>query len=389
MGAYVPGGLVGEGERGRIVEFLQNNTTLSEAYVAPIASGRLPGRVETNAEGWIDQPWYQAWLERLPEKKREEPFGGAIERRRVPLDPESLRSAIRPHPMLSSDAETLAGGIALAKAGIDRLEIDQLLVNSLVPDRALPTNAPLVQYKLGLKNAASYYIDTCCASFVTMLEMAMTYVRAGMRKKVLIIASSLDSHINDKSTYYSPNTGDAAIAAVVGEVDEGFGFLGSASAADGSRHAAIVFKNRPPELSSRSTSGPSYAQEYVTFNDAKLVKAIAATAGEDLGRVIYRALDNAQLGVPQLDFMVTHQPVAWAADCWRQSVGVAPEKFHCSFERYGNVACASAGINLWEAISLGKIKAGDRVLCASSGAGEHWMAVVHRIPAELIGRVCP
>jgi len=61
----------------------------------------------------------------------------------------------------------------------------------------------LIQHKLGLSNAGAYNVDTCCASFITMFEIAVGLICAGIKKKVLIVASAIDSHINDKSTYFT------------------------------------------------------------------------------------------------------------------------------------------------------------------------------------------
>ena len=90
----------------------------------------MPGRIETNYDGWESRPWYES----LPPKKRKNPFQGARERRRVPMDPVSLKKSVHPHPMLSSDAETLAGALAIFNGGIDKEKIDLVLCSSLVPD---------------------------------------------------------------------------------------------------------------------------------------------------------------------------------------------------------------------------------------------------------------
>ena len=175
----------------------------------------------------------------------------------MPLDPVSIRESVTPHPMLSSDAETLAGALAILSGGIDKNEIDLVLVNSLVPDRYVPLNASLIQHKLGLRNAGAYNVDTCCASFITMLEIAVGLICAGIKKKVLIVASAIDSHINDKSTYYSVDTGDAAVAGVVSQVEDGYGYIASHSTSHGNRHAAIILHKRCPELLLSTSHGPT------------------------------------------------------------------------------------------------------------------------------------
>jgi 3-oxoacyl-[acyl-carrier-protein] synthase-3 len=384
LGGYLPGKEVPKSRRKRLEEVLAG-TLLHREYVESIAkTGRLPGTVETNEDGWTSKPWFEAWRKSLPPRKREDPFQGAKERRRVPMDPVSVKESVIPHPMLSSDAETLAGAIAIANSDLKPEDIDLVLVSSLVPDRHVPLNASLVQHKLGLRNAGAYNVDTCCSSFITALEMAETYVRTGLKKNVLVVVSSLDTIINDKSSYWSVDTGDAAVAGIVSQVEDGFGYLASHSISRGQRHAAIIFQHRSPYVFRGTSQGPNYAQEFVTFYDQELCKEIGSHAKDDMRDVATKTLAKLELTSKDLDFFVTHQPVAWAANAWREAIGVPREKFHETFERYANIACASAPTNLLEALEARKIKAGDKVLIASSGVGENHIAVLERASARLV-----
>lgn len=386
MGGYLPGKEVPADKVEALAEFLKKETLLYPEYVEEIEkTGNLPGRIETNYDGWESQPWYESWLSKLPPKKRENPFQGAVERRRVPMDPVSVKKSIHPHPMLSSDAETMAGALAIFNGNIDKDEIDLVLCSSLVPDLHVPLNASLVQHKLGLKNAGAYNVDTCCSTFVTMLEMAMTYVRMGLKKKVLVVGSALDSIINDKTTYFSVYIGDGAAAAVVGEVEEGQGYISSHSISRGNRHKAIIFKKRKPELLVSTQQGPSYEQEFVTFYDMQLCKEIAEHAGAEMAEVVNNAVSKVGDSVEDIDFFVTHQPVPWTPHAWREAVGVPKERFYQSFEKYGNIAVASSPTNLLEAVEQGLINPGDKVVIASSGVGENLIAVYHTISEQFIG----
>lgn len=385
MGGYLPAKEIPKKQQKELTEFLRKETLLYPEYIDEIEEkGHLPGRVETNYDGWESQPWFEAWLENLPPKKRENPFAGAKERRRVPIDPVSVKKSIHSHPMLSSDAETLAGALALFNGGIDKKEIDLVLVSSLVPDVHVPLNASLVQNKLGLKNAGAYNVDTCCSSFITMLEIAMTYVRAGIKKKVLVIASAIDSIINDRSNYYSPNTGDGAAACIVSETREDYDYIASQSSSRGDRHKAIIFQTREPELLISPSQGPHFRQEFVTFFNQDMCKAIASHAEADLVEVVNLTLEKAGFSTADIDFLITHQPVVWAANAWRKAIGVPTAKHYQSYEKYGNMAVASVPTNLLEAVEQGLIKAGDRVMLASSGVGENHIALFHRITPELI-----
>jgi 3-oxoacyl-[acyl-carrier-protein] synthase-3 len=385
MGGYLPAKEVPENKRDRLVEFLKNETLLYPEYIDEIeAHGHLPGRIETNYEGWESQPWYESWVESLPPKKREDPFQGTKERRRVPMDPVSLKKSVHPHPMLSSDAETLAGALALFNAGIDKEKIDLVLCSSLVPDLHVPLNASLVQHKLGLKNAGAYNVDTCCSSFITMLEVAMTYVKAGIKKKVLIIGSAIDSIINDKCSYFSVYIGDGAAAGIVAEVEGGYDYISSHSISRGNRHKGIIFQKRKPALLVSNQQGATFEQEFVTFYSQELCKEIARNAQDDVAEVVNKTLEKAGMRREDIDFFLTHQPVPWAAHAWREAVGVPESKFYESFEKYGNMAVASVATNLLEAVEKGLIKEGDKVMLASSGVGENHIALFQSIAPEFI-----
>jgi 3-oxoacyl-[acyl-carrier-protein] synthase-3 len=388
LGGYLPAKRITESQKERLVSFLRTETLLEPEYIDQIGiTGQLPGSIETNYDGWERQPWFDTWIENLPPKKRDNPFQGTKERRRVPLDPASLRESIIPHPMLPSDAETIAGALAIINAGIAKDAIDLVLAHSQVPDLTLPPNASLIQHKLQLQNAGAYGVDSCCSSFVTMVEIACGLIKAGMRDTILIVSSYIDSHVVDRSAYFGIYTGDAAIGAIVSRVEEGFGYVSSASTSHGDRHDGIIFGRRSPKLLKKTGPGADYAQEFTTFYNPAACKQIAVNAQRDMVEVVERALAKADLTVGEVDFFVTHQPVAWAANAWRQALGIPLDKFYESFETYGNVATCSVPANLLEAIEQGLIQLGDLVLMASSGAGENHIAVLERASPRLIQNI--
>jgi 3-oxoacyl-[acyl-carrier-protein] synthase-3 len=385
MGAYLPAKKISTDQKGILSAYLRGETLLPREYIEEIDNqNQLPGRIETNTDGWESQPWFETWLAKLPSNKRADPFQGTIERRRVPLDPVSLRESVIPHPMLPSDAETLAGALALTNANIDKEEVDLLLVASQVPDLLLPSNASLVQHKLKLRNAGAYHVDTCCSSFVTMTELAAGLVKAGLKKKVLIIASYIDSLVNDKSTYFSVNTGDAAASAVISKVENGFGYMASHSISYGERHDGIILQKRPPELLKSVGHDHLHEQAFVTFYNENANKQIARNAQKDMANVVEQVLKKTGLSITDLDFFVTHQPVHWAPEVWREGLGIPKEKFYETFRKYGNIANSAAAVNLHEAIELKRVKEGATVLIASSGAGENYIALVEKIAPQLI-----
>jgi len=388
ISAYLPAKKLSLSFTEKLVNFLRVNTLLPEEYVSYIKTEQtLPGKIETNKDGWQNKPWYNAWLQSLPEKKQKDPFQGTAERRRVPLDPDSLRNSIYPHPMLPSDAETLAGAMAICSANINPDEIDLVMVHSQVPDHPLPENASLVQHKLKLKNAGAYGVDTCCSSFVTMTEIACAMVQAGVKKNILLVSSFLDSHVLDRSTHFSVDTGDAAVAAIISFTSDGNGFISSHSISHGDRHDGIIYQRRSPLLLKRLDSGPDYSQHFTTFYNPGANKEIAKNAAVDMKFVVDKSLEKAGLTISDIDFLSTHQPVAWAGDVWREAIGIPENKFHQTFKKYANIATCAAAVNLFESIELGLVSEGDKVIFASSGAGENHICIIIQLSHELVSNV--
>lgn len=388
MGGYLPGKELSKIQKGLLVNYLTDNTLLKKEYIDLIdKESKLPGYIENNYDGWESQPWYEAWLDNLPEKKKSDPFQGSVERRRVPMDPTSVKKSLNPHPMKPSDAETIAGALAILKSGLDKDEIDLVLCHSQVQDHPLPTNTSLVQHKLKLKNAGAYAVDSCCSTFVTMVEIASALVKTGIKKNVLIINSIIDTMITDKSDYYSVNTGDAAFGAIISESDMDHGYLGSASTSHGSRHDGVIFQRRQPHLHLNSGGGATHEQDFVTFYDKEACREIGANAVPDLLNVIQMVEEKTKISVSDIDFFITHQPVAWAGDVWREALNVPKEKFYYSFEKYGNIATCSVAVNLMEAIENELIKENDTVLLASPGAGENHIALFQKVDPRLIQNI--
>lgn len=386
IGGYLPAKKLSKGKAKALAEFLKEDILVPEEYIKEIEETfTLPGKVETNHDGWESQPWYEAWLKRLPEKKQANPFQGAVERRRVPLDPRSLRESMYPHPMWSSDCETISAALAIVNSDISKEDIDLVLVHSQASDLHLPANASLIQHKLRLKNAHAVGMDSCCSSFVSMFEAAVAYITSGIYKNVLIVSSFIDSHVLDRTTHFSVDTGDGSCAAIVSMGEKGY--ISSASRSDGFYYDAIIYKRRPPAMQIQTGCGPTYSGEKTTFLNLDACKDLAKGTGDFMKSIVNEMLKKANLTVKDIDFFVTHQPVSWAPGVWREAVGLPKNKTHNTFTKYANIATAAAPTNLLEAVEEGKIKEGDRVVIASSGAGENMISVMFEVDARLIKAV--
>lgn len=292
------------------------------------------------------------------------PFKGIEERR------------VFPDNLLPSDVEAEVGRRALRNANLSPDEIDLVMVQSMVPDEILPENACLVQYKLGLKNAGAWTIDTCCSSFVTAIVSAANLIATGEFKKILIINSALCSRHADKGDYLSVVLGDAAGAIVMGVVADDKGYLASFCTSHGEYHQGFTVKIRQPYF--QDELAPEAKERKLLTYNYDVTKRVGRHSIEDMKFVLNKVLEKSQLRPEQIDLFLSHQPCYWAHEAWRDCIGIKPEKSYQTFKKYGNIGSATIPVNLFEAVSQGMLKEGSYLLMASAGAGKNEIAAVLR-----------
>lgn len=278
----------------------------------------------------------------------------------------------------SSDLEAEAGKAALEDAAVSAEEIDLVLVHSLLPDRLIPSNAPAVQAKLGLHRAAAWSLDAGCASFQAHLVSAAALVRQGVFRRVLVVQSHVGTRAVDLGHPQSTNFGDAAAAAVVGEVPEGYGLLGHYARTDGSFRDGIVLapvvEGRPVHEWWGAHGGASQLASF----DTDRGKTAGQRAGEFCREACFGALRAAGLELDDVALYVGNQSLGWFVDACRRALELEESRVLETFADYANVGDAAIVLNLSVARQRGRLTDGDILLLYSPAAGFTLSAVVYR-----------
>lgn len=93
---------------------------------------------------------------------------------------------------------------ALEMAKLSPEEVDLLIVSTDTPEFISPSTASIVCHRMGLKNAASFDLNTACAGFVTATESAVNFIKADKRytNAVVVGAYGMSRFLNldDKKT---------------------------------------------------------------------------------------------------------------------------------------------------------------------------------------------
>ena len=279
---------------------------------------------------------------------------------------------IAPEGMNASDMATEAAKRALEAANLTADDIDCIIVATLTGDMIIPSTACVVQANLGASHAAAYDLGAACSGFVYGLNTAGSYVNTGFFKNVLVIGVEVLSRVvNWKDRGTCILFGDGAGAAIVSEVEEGYGMLGMDMGADGTGGVNLCI----PAGGTAMIANDSRIEEgltYIQMNGSEVYKF----AVKVMGRTALKSLERAGMALEELDFFIPHQANIRIIESAAKRLNLPDEKVFVNLPKYGNTSAASIAIALDEAVRGGYLKRGDNVAFAGFGAGLTWASLV-------------
>jgi 3-oxoacyl-[acyl-carrier-protein] synthase-3 len=285
-----------------------------------------------------------------------DPFRGARKRRFLPPGEKSLAM------------EADAARKALAAAGAAAEDVDLLICTSFLPDSTGIGGATFLAQELSLKGAA-WNLETACSSNLLAFQTACGLVKAGQYKRVLVMCSCTYSRVTVESDPICWGIGDAAIAMVVGEVEAGYGHLGSHSVHSAATCGAVRY-----ELELDEEMRPYFRLR--TGSSAS--RLLRETSEGYLRECSAKALEQAGLSLADIDFCVFNTPLAWYAAFCARVLGFERSRTISVYPLYANVGPALVGLNLFHAAQWGKIERESRVLLYSVGSVSSCCAAVVR-----------
>ena len=87
----------------------------------------------------------------------------------------------------SSDLAYTAARRALRDAGLQKEQVDLILVATATPDMLFPSTACLVQEKLGIHTIPAFDLSAVCTGFIYGLATADAFIRSGAYRTILLI----------------------------------------------------------------------------------------------------------------------------------------------------------------------------------------------------------
>lgn len=309
----------------------------------------LPSRVVTNSEV------LRHLADDLPDKWISDRTG-ILERRRAEAG------------MATSD---LAAEAALPLLGSAAGPVDAVVVATTTPDYRCPATAPIVAERIGLGGAAAWDVSSACSGFVVGLATVTSMIAAGVFGRALLIGADVMSTVVDGT---DRNTailfGDGA-GAVLLEADPGAerGSFGPFDLGSDGGNAALVGiaagGSRQRSLSGMCADEREHCLHMegreVFHHAVRRMTASSVTAVKDAG---WQASD--------VDWFVAHQAKPRILAAVGDRLGIPGERRVANIDCVGNTSGASIPLALDHLLRSGRVRASDRVLLTSFGAGLAW-----------------
>ncbi len=289
-----------------------------------------------------------------------------------------------------------AAKIAIERAGTTAMDIDFIVFATICPDYYFPGCGVLLQRAMKMKDIGALDVRNQCSGFVYALSVADQFIRSGMYKNILVVASEKHSFGLDFSTRgrnISVIFGDGAGAVVLQPVtNDDQGILSTHLHSDGESAEMLAMFNPGthanhwmPEKLADFDDAPigELFMSHAMVDKAQLFPnmdgpAVFKKAVEKFPEVINEALTQNGYTTADLKMLIPHQANLRISQFIQQKLKLRDDQVHNNIQRFGNTTAASIPIALCEAWEEGKIKEGDLVCLAAFGSGFTWASALMR-----------
>ena len=255
----------------------------------------------------------------------------------------------------------LAGAPGFGAGGAD--EIDLVVAGTYTPHDTIYTVAHAVQRHLGIADIPTVSISSACSSLLNAIEIVEGYFALGKaRRAVVVVSEHNTAYNNEADTVAGHLWGDGAAALLLSK----------------DRLSADDLHIRQVLTGGAATVGK--ADEAVTLKP--IDKGIVMPHGRDvfqwactyMTRVTQRLLDDNQLAIDQLTYLIPHQANQRISNNVVKQLGLPPARAVSNIARLGNTGCAGAAIGLADIWT--DVKAGDNIIVTVFGGGYSYGAML-------------
>ena len=271
----------------------------------------------------------------------------------------------------TSDLACKAGLNAISDSGLNKDDIDLIIVATATPDRLAPSTAAIVQDKLMAYNAVAFDIAAVCSGFLYGMSIASSFIASGVYDNVLVIGADTFSRITDWTKRDCVFFGDGAGAVVMSAANVNEGFIAFRLYTDGRGK----FNFTIPAGGSEMPCSDETLKKRLHFYQMN-GRAVYETATKVLPEAIFQVLNDTGLSIGEIDLMIPHQPSIGILKETARVIKLPFEKVMINLDKYANTSGGTIPLILDETNKAGKIKSGSNILFATVGSGWTYGAAI-------------
>ena len=245
---------------------------------------------------------------------------------------------------------------ALARSGLAPADIACCICATLSAPDATPSVACQVQAALGLpENRPALDVNAACSGFLYGTAVARGLLATLGGQYALVIGCEALSRLMDPA--------DRSTCVLFGD---GAGAAILELAADPTPFAVMLGARGDAAI---HAGGPSRAGSAPITMDGRAVFRFAVDA---LPKCLHAVLDETQLTLDDLSWVVCHQANSRIIDHCVKALQADPAKFYKNMDRHGNTSAASIPVALNELAESGQLQPGQLLACIGFGGGLTW-----------------
>ena len=249
---------------------------------------------------------------------------------------------------------------ALARSGLAPADIACCICATLSAPDATPSVACQVQAALGLpETCPALDINAACSGFLYGTAVARGLLTTLGGQYALVIGCEALSRLMDPA--------DRSTCVLFGD---GAGAAIFELAADPTPFAVMLGARGDAAI---HAGGPSRAGSAPITMDGRAVFRFAVDA---LPKCLHAVLDETQLTLDDLSWVVCHQANSRIIDHCVKALQADPAKFYKNMDRHGNTSAASIPVALNELAESGQLQPGQLLACIGFGGGLTWGGMI-------------
>ena len=245
--------------------------------------------------------------------------------------------------------------------------IDFLIFCTNTPEYSLPTNACILQDKLGLKKSiGALDIILACSGYIYSLSVAKSLILSEQAKNILLITSDTYSKFIKKENIKTRILfGDGSSSTLISskkEKKDSLEIKNFSYGTDGAGYKNAVIYN----FGSRYWKNNKENGDQLDLNGP----GIYEFALKEIPPAINDFLKKSSLNLKKIDYFVFHQANKFIIQSLKKKIGIPEEKLLMNMSRIGNTSSSSIPIVLSK--YLGNFPKNKKILLIGFGGGLSW-----------------